>query len=399
MQKLLNSKYILKKLKNKECLISLKILLFLLLLLIIYVFKNSNLSEKLFSKKHAIEFIKNFLLEDLNNINCNFTINNSPNISVIIPLYNCQNSIENSIKSIQNQTFRNYEIILINDFSKDNTSNIINYLKSKDSRIKIINNNKNMGTLYSRSVGALSAKGKYIYCLDNDDLFYDENLFERIYEIAEETDYDIVGFKSYYAKKFSTKLKLSEIKVGPFNRHQINLTLTQPNLGLFPISKKGKYSPNDFHVWGKSIKTKIYKTAVNYLGKINYSFYNCWTEDISIVFVLFNVAQSFTFIGIFGIIHLDYEQSTSYTLPNSKKLMAELFLLNIIIDYIQNKESNKNYIIEKLILILKSEYLEIFNKEHIKFLNLIIKKILKIKTLSKSEKDLIFKYIINIKNK
>ena len=51
-----------------------------------------------------------------------------------------------------------------------------------------------MGTLYSRSVGALSAKGKYIYCLDNDDLFYDENLFERIYEIAEETDYDIVGF-------------------------------------------------------------------------------------------------------------------------------------------------------------------------------------------------------------
>ena len=104
------------------------------------------------------------------------------------------------------------------------------------------------------------------------------------------------------------------------------------------------YSPNDFHVWGKSIKTKIYKTAVNYLGKINYSFYNCWTEDISIVFVLFNVAQSFTFIGIFGIIHFDYEQSTSYTLPNSKKLMAELFLLNIIIDYIQNKESNKNYI-------------------------------------------------------
>ena len=288
---------------------------------------------------------------------------------------------------------------MINDFSQDNTSNIINYLKSKDSRIKIINNNKNMGTLYSRSVGALCAKGKYIYCLDNDDLFYDENLFDKIYEIAEETDSDIVGFKSYYAKKYSTKLKLSEIKIGPFNYHQINLTLTQPKLGLFPISKKGKYSPNDYHVWGKSIKTKIYKTAVNYLGKINYSFYNCWTEDVSIVFVLFNIAQSFIFIGIFGIIHLDYEQSTSYTLPNSKKLMAELFLLNIIIDFIQNKEINKNYIIEKLLLILKSDYLEIFSNEHIKFLNIIVKKILIIKTLSKTEKDLIFKYIGNIKSK
>ena len=288
---------------------------------------------------------------------------------------------------------------MINDFSQDNTSNIINYLKSKDSRIKIINNNKNMGTLYSRSVGALSAKGKYIYCLDNDDLFYDENLFDRIYEIAEETDYDIVGFKSYYTKKYSTKLKLSEIKIGPFNYHQINLTLTQPKLGLFPISKKGKYSPNDYHIWGKSIKTKIYKTAVNYLGKINYSFYNCWTEDVSIVFVIFNIAQSFIFIGIFGIIHLDYAQSTSYTLPNSKKLMAELFLLNIIIDFIQNKEINKNLIIEKLLLILKSDYLEIFSNEHIKFLNIIVKKILIIKTLSKTEKDLIFKYIGNIKSK
>ena len=56
--------------------------------------------------------------------------------------------------------------------------------------------------------------------------------------------------------------------------------------------------------------------------------------------------------------------------------MAELFLLNIIIDFIQNKEINKNYIIEKLLLILKSDYLEIFSNEHIKFLNIIVKKIL-----------------------
>ena len=399
MLKSLIYKNILYKLRDKKYLNYRKLLLFLLLLFIIYIFENCNLSEKLFSKKYAIEFLKNFLLDDLNNINLNFTINNPPNISIIIPLYNCKNSIEKSIKSIQYQTFSNYEIILINDFSNDNTSNIINYLKSRDSRIKIINNNKNMGTLYSRSIGALSAKGKYIYCLDNDDLFYDKNLFKRIYEIAEETGYDIVGFKSYFTKKYSTKLKLSEISVSPFSHHSSNLTLTQPKLGLFPISKKGKYSPNDYHIWGKSIKTKIYKTAVNYLGKKNYSFYNCWTEDISIVFILFNIAQSFIFIGIFGILHLDYKQSTSYTLPNSKKLMAELYLLNIIIDFIQNKENNKNYIIQKLISILKGDYSRTFNYNHIKFLNLIIKKILIIKSLNEREKKLIFKYIGNIKIK
>ena len=136
---MLTKKTILKKLRNKKYIISTKLFLFLVLFLIIYVFENSNLSENLFSKKHAIEFLKNFYLEDLNNINYNFTNNNAPNISVIIPLFNCQNSIENSIKSIQLQTFTNYEIILINDFSMDNTSNIINSLKEKDSRIKIIN--------------------------------------------------------------------------------------------------------------------------------------------------------------------------------------------------------------------------------------------------------------------
>ena len=51
-----------------------------------------------------------------------------------------------------------------------------------------------MGILYSRSIGSLNAKGKYIYCLDNDDLFYDENLFGRIFAIAEKNNYDIVEF-------------------------------------------------------------------------------------------------------------------------------------------------------------------------------------------------------------
>ena len=86
---------------------------------------------------------------------------------------------------------------MINDYSQDNTSEIINELKKKDSRIKIINNQNNMGILYSRSIGVLSSKGKYIYCLDNDDLFYDRFLFNNIYDTAENKDYDIVEFNSY----------------------------------------------------------------------------------------------------------------------------------------------------------------------------------------------------------
>ena len=84
---------------------------------------------------------------------------------------------------------------MINDYSSDNTSKIINDLKQKDSRIKIINNKKNMGILYSRSIGVLNSKGKYIFCLDNDDLFYDENLFSYIFNFSESLNFDIVEFK------------------------------------------------------------------------------------------------------------------------------------------------------------------------------------------------------------
>ena len=89
-------------------------------------------------------------------------LNNKPFISVIIPVYNCKNTISAAIKSVQNQNFTDFEIILIDDFSSDNTSYIIKSIKERDSRIKIFKNKKNMGSLYSRSIGALSCKGDYI---------------------------------------------------------------------------------------------------------------------------------------------------------------------------------------------------------------------------------------------
>ena len=82
-------------------------------------------------------------------------------VSTIIPLYNCEKTIQRAIKSIQNQNITDLEIILVNDNSIDDTLSIIEKIQKDDSRIKVINNRKNMGTLYSRSIGGLSAKGEY----------------------------------------------------------------------------------------------------------------------------------------------------------------------------------------------------------------------------------------------
>ena len=376
--------------RNKRKII--KINTFAIIIIFLYISKSHNVLSRILQKKSAIQYIQKLMENQLNNNNYYEDFNADPKLSIIIPLYNCQNSIKRSIFSVQVQNFKNFEIILINDYSNDNTSLIVNELIEKDKRIKIINNKKNMGTLYSRSIGALKAKGKYILSLDNDDIYYDQNLFYKILSIAESNSYDIVEFKCFDIKKYSTQIKLSEIRDSTFNNHPENLTLKQPELGIFPISKNEKYHSNDYHIWGKYIRTNIYQKAVNMLTEKNYSFYNCWTEDISILFIIMNIAKTFIFVGLYGIIHLDYQQTTTYTLHYSKKLMSELFLLDIILNYIQNIDINKKYIIQKLYKIIRSNYMIFLNQEHKNYLKIIIEKILQIKSLTLKEQQSIIKY-------
>ena len=106
---------------------------------------------------------KDFLLKCLkgqliNNKTNKFDSSPNPIASAVIPFYNRKNTISRAIKSIQNQDITNLEIILINYFSNDATLSIIEQLEKEDQRIKVINNKKNMGILYSRSIGALAAK-------------------------------------------------------------------------------------------------------------------------------------------------------------------------------------------------------------------------------------------------
>ena len=73
------------------------------------------------------------------------------------------------------------ELLLIDDCSSDKSLNIIEKLQKEDKRIKIIKNQKNKGALFSRSLGTLKSKGKYIMALDSDDLFINPNIFNICY--------------------------------------------------------------------------------------------------------------------------------------------------------------------------------------------------------------------------
>ena len=112
-----------------------------------------------------------------------------PKISVLMPVYNGDQFLDRSIKSVLNQTFNNFEYIIINDGSIDGSLKIIN--SYKDSRIKILNFSKNMGITFALNNGLNIAKGDYIARQDQDDISLPDRFMLQI-EYLENNDIDLV---------------------------------------------------------------------------------------------------------------------------------------------------------------------------------------------------------------
>ena len=108
-------------------------------------------------------------------------------ISIIIPVYNTQHFFKKCIESVIEQTYKNIEIIIINDCSTDNIENIILDYKEKDNRIIYKSNKRNLGVGKSRNIGLELAKGKYIYFLDSDD-FIEKTTISVLYNAIKKDD-------------------------------------------------------------------------------------------------------------------------------------------------------------------------------------------------------------------
>ncbi len=92
-------------------------------------------------------------------------------VSIIIPVYNSERFIEETIESVKAQTYTNWEMILVDDLSSDNSEAIIKRMQEKDRRIKYIKLKENSGAAVARNTGIENAKGRYIAFLDSDDLW------------------------------------------------------------------------------------------------------------------------------------------------------------------------------------------------------------------------------------
>lgn len=112
-------------------------------------------------------------------------------ISIIMAAYNAEKTIGHSISSVLDQTYPNFELLVVNDCSTDGTEKLVESFAAKDSRVRLISNEKNSGVSYTRKHGLEEAKGEWIAILDSDDAWAPEKLEKQI-ALQEKTNADLL---------------------------------------------------------------------------------------------------------------------------------------------------------------------------------------------------------------
>ena len=133
-----------------------------------------------------------------------------PLVSIITPLYNSEKYIGGTIESVLNQTYKNWEMLIVDDCSKDDGVKIVNEYVLKDKRIKLFRNEKNEGVSFARNKALDLAQGKYIAFLDSDDLWKKEKLEKQI-SFMEKNNIDL-SYTGYEKINMDGSLR-GEIKV------------------------------------------------------------------------------------------------------------------------------------------------------------------------------------------
>ena len=245
-----------------------------------------------------------------------------PIISIIVPIYNVGKYLPRCIESILNQTFNNFELILVNDGSTDNSGVVCDDYAKKDTRIKIIHKS-NGGVSSARNAGLYVAKGEYIGFVDPDD-YIDKNMYEKLYRLCIDNNSDIAicRFNREINGKIQNKESTEEII--ELNNMEAMNELFKGNLYRFSLCNK-------------LFSKKCFNDVLFPEERIH--------EDLSTTYKLFANSKKAVYINYCGYIYVRRENSILTSTYNEKRLQA-FIAWDEIIEFI-----DKNYyeIIEQVI--------------------------------------------------
>lgn len=197
---------------------------------------------------------------------------NLPLVSIVTPAYNCANRIGDTIRTILQQTYRNWELLIVDDCSTDNTIDVISEWIQKDARIKLFRQEKNGGASLARNRAIVESSGKYIAFLDGDDMWLPEKLEKQI-KFMIENDYYFT-YSPYYIIADGESMDLSKLPIRrcpeKLNYHEL---LKMNRIGcltvIFDAEKVGKITiprldkRNDYALWLTALRKGITAYRLN----------------------------------------------------------------------------------------------------------------------------------------
>ena len=240
--------------------------------------------------------------------------------SIIVPAYNTEKYIDKCLKSIFSNTYKNFEVIIVNDGSTDKTEDIINiYIKKYDNIIYI--KQKNMGLSMARNNGVKNATGDYLLFIDSDD-YVEKNLLENINKDID--DLDVL-------------------------RYQLNMVF---NDKIIPYGEKEFNVTNGIDAFEKIVRYKFIEMAALYV--INRKYYldnkfefekNVYHEDYGLLPLVIATAKKVKSINYLGYNYVQRDgsiMSSNDTSKMKKKMDDMLFLFTKAIKYLDNIPNSQN---------------------------------------------------------
>ena len=228
---------------------------------------------------------------------------NSIKFSVIIPVYNVEKYLNECVDSVLNQTYKNFEVILINDGSTDSSPQICDSYAEKDNRIKVIRK-ENGGASSARNVGIKNMTGNYVLFMDSDDFWDDRDLLSRADEVIRNygSDVIILGYRKFYSEKgkYINGYDTTSYEHGKTKSMQIKSLICN---NLFESS-----------AWSKIVNAKLFSDNKLFFTEGVYS------EDIDWNARLLSYADSFYVLPGFSLV---YRQNSSSITHNIRQKNIE----------------------------------------------------------------------------
>lgn len=256
-----------------------------------------------------------------------------PKISVYVAAYNMQNHILTTIRSVQNQNFNDFEMVIVDDGSTDDTAEKIKTVAAQDQRIILLQNEENRGLLYSKAKAAKHTVGEYLLQLDADDALCNPFALNILLDKAEETKVDIVHFSVLRGRVSHLE---SYDYANPPDKGVSNIII-QPELRHF-LKKNGKAS----YEWSKLYKRRTMIKALEYIGN-DITDTHCNNLESKIKqYACGRIAESYIGIKDYLLWYNDENKDSLMRRPyNDKKAFDFLFVMNTLYELSDKKPEDQ----------------------------------------------------------